>query len=58
MTSLVLGRLLTRTAMARLAAIALLLAIWEIAARGWQDRIQGNHAVARRFNQFYREAWA
>ena len=31
---------------------------WEIAARGWQDRIQGNHAVARRFNQFYREAWA
>ena len=31
---------------------------WETAARGWQDRIQGNHAVARRFNQFYREAWA
>lgn len=31
---------------------------WEIAARGWQDRIQGNYAVARRFNQFYREAWA
>ena len=31
---------------------------WEIAARGWQARIQGNHAVARRFNQFYREAWA
>jgi hypothetical protein len=31
---------------------------WETAARGWRDRIQGNHAVARRFNQFYREAWA
>ena len=28
---------------------------WEAACRGWQDRIQGNHAVARRFNQFYRE---
>src|SRR5215472_3741418 len=25
---------------------------WEAAARGWPDRIQGNHAVARRFNQF------
>ena len=31
---------------------------WEIAARGWQDRIRGSHAVARRFNDFYREAWA
>ena len=31
---------------------------WETAAQGWRDRIQGNHAVARRFNQFYREAWA
>jgi hypothetical protein len=31
---------------------------WEMAAQGWWDRIQGNHAVARRFNQFYREAWA
>jgi hypothetical protein len=31
---------------------------WESAARGWPDRIRGNHAVARRFNQFYREAWA
>ena len=31
---------------------------WETAARGWRDRIQGNHAVARRFNQFYKEAWA
>ena len=37
MTSLALGRVLTRTAMARLAAIALLLAIWEIAARGFVD---------------------
>ena len=31
---------------------------WEAACRGWQDRIQGNHAVARRFNQFYWEVWA
>jgi hypothetical protein len=31
---------------------------WESAARGWPDRIQGNHAVARRFNQLYREVWA
>jgi hypothetical protein len=31
---------------------------WEAASQGWQDRIQGNHAVARRFNQFYREEWA
>ena len=31
---------------------------WEVAARGWSARIQGNHAVARRFNQFYQEAWA
>ena len=30
---------------------------WETAARGWRDRIQGNHAVARCFNRFYREAW-
>ena len=30
---------------------------WEAAARGWADRIQGNHVVARRFNQFYREVW-
>jgi hypothetical protein len=31
---------------------------WEAAARGWSARIQGNHAVARRFNQFYQEVWA
>jgi len=31
---------------------------WEAAAAGWQERIQSNYAVARRFNQFYREAWA
>jgi hypothetical protein len=31
---------------------------WEAAAQGWPARIQGNHAVARRFNQFYREVWA
>ena len=31
---------------------------WESAAAGWQERIRGNHAVARRFNQFYKEAWA
>ena len=31
---------------------------WETAAAGWQERIRSNHAVARRFNQFYREAWA
>jgi hypothetical protein len=31
---------------------------WEAAARGWPDRIQGNYAVARRFNQFYQEVWA
>ena len=30
---------------------------WETAARGWRDRIQGNHAVARCFNRFYQEAW-
>ena len=31
---------------------------WEAAAAGWQERIQRNYAVARRINQFYREAWA
>jgi hypothetical protein len=31
---------------------------WETAATGWQERIRSNHAVARRFNQFYREVWA
>ena len=31
---------------------------WEAAAAVWQERIRYNHAVARRFNQFYREAWA
>ena len=31
---------------------------WEAAAQGWRDRIQSNHAVARRFNQLYRESWA
>ena len=31
---------------------------WETAAAGWQERIRSNHAVARRFNQFYREVWA
>src|SRR5579872_6781277 len=30
---------------------------WEIAARGWQDRIQGNHAVARRFNSGPAARW-
>jgi len=30
---------------------------WEMAARGWRDRIQGNYAVAWCFNQFYQEAW-
>jgi len=32
-----LGRFLTKTALARLAVIALLLAVWEIAARGFVD---------------------
>jgi hypothetical protein len=28
---------------------------WETAAQGWNDRIKQNPAVARRFNQLYRE---
>jgi hypothetical protein len=40
------------------AAAGIPLQHWEAAARGWPDRIQGNHAVARRFNQFYWEVWA
>lgn len=29
---------------------------WESAAHGWNDRIKANPAVARRFNQLYRES--
>jgi hypothetical protein len=29
---------------------------WETAAQGWNDRIKANPAVARRFNQLYRES--
>ena len=29
---------------------------WEAAHQGWNDRIKGNPAVARRFNQLYRES--
>jgi hypothetical protein len=29
---------------------------WESAAKGWNDRIKANPAVARRFNQLYRES--
>ena len=29
---------------------------WEIAHRGWNDRIKANRAVAQRFNQIYRES--
>ena len=28
---------------------------WDLAYRGWNERIQGNPAVAQRFNQIYRE---
>jgi hypothetical protein len=29
---------------------------WETASQGWNDRIKQNPAVARRFNQLYRES--
>jgi hypothetical protein len=31
-------------------------ATWDIAAKGWNERIQANPAVAQRFNKIYRES--